>query len=432
MDFIFLSIDANPKEYLIKKLVLQNEQETNRIIQNAIKQTDESIPKIASEDDFFEIDKKQKTLIEVSKRCAIQELVNKAPLIEGEVVEEDFFSFLTEEFLDFPVNTAVLKRKTNKSEMLYLFRLANVSGGNISHSNPEISEPSQFLAKGFSGTITKKLVSKMLSFAAKEGASAILSKLGTVVINMVLKELFGDDEQKMLDEIKKVIKQEIEGNEVSKIEGKIDGTIQFLTVEYKHMKEKADLNNIEKRKELLENLKQYSHAFYQDVIGVLKQPKYASRGIKTFAIGSAIHLLITQEMAMIDPDEMNPNNSGYLLTLRDNAEIYRSHMQTSFDKIIRDRNAKMKIYPHTFVDCLPSGSCVRKTTMRWSDDEAKELATGFTNTKNPKRSAYENAEISLNRYRTGVINKLIKDLDDPEKETIPALKKLTTFTFPTR
>ncbi len=238
-----------------------------------------------------------------------------------------------------------------------------------------------------------------------------------------------DDKEKMLAEIRKIVRDEIESNEITKIEGTIEGTVQFLAVEYKNMKAKANLSDTAKRAELLANLKTYSHKFYTDVIGTLKQEKYAIRGLKTFAIGSAIHLLITQEMAMIDPDEMNPNDSGYLLTLRANAKTYRSHLETYFSKAINNRKAQIEVFSDTFVDCLGGATCVTKYTYSWVDKKTGKKVKGFSGSKKPDRSASQNAHISMEKYRKKIITQLTKDLGNPKISAIPSLKVIENFSF---
>ncbi|WP_299440972.1 hypothetical protein [uncultured Aquimarina sp.] len=435
MEFTFLNIKGVSRTYLKEKLtgnLVQRieENELNTMIDNAMKHTNGQLPQIATDADFFAIDRKQKMLVDVSKRCAIQELIEQAPLIEGEEIEEDFFSYLTVPFLNFPKYTAVLKRKTNKAEIVYFFDLVLIDGGDIQHLTPvQPVETEMHMAKSISYTITGELVKKMLGLAAKKAGAAIASQLGAIIINMVMKELFGDDKEKMLAEIRKIVRDEIESNEITKIEGTIEGTVQFLAVEYKNMKAKANLSDTAKRAELLANLKTYSHKFYTDVIGTLKQEKYAIRGLKTFAVGSAIHLLITQEMAMIDPDEMNPNDSGYLLTLRANAKTYRLHLETYFSKAINNRKAQIEVFSDTFVDCLGGATCVTKYTYSWIDKKTGKKVKGFSGSKNPDRSASQNAHISMEKYRKKIITQLTKDLGNPKVSAIPSLKVIENFSF---
>jgi hypothetical protein len=323
MKFVFLSTAGDAEHYVAEKLKAQmNRAHDERpmlqappqsMLQNALAHLKNPVPRIASEAEFFEINNKQKLLVEVAKRCAIQELVESAPLIEGEEIEEDFFSYLLEPWHDVPAYTAVLKRRTNRAEVLYIFDLVQIDRGTIVHLNPPGPELPRPVPPrlGISFEITGAMVKQLLKWGGKQAAGVVVSKLGAVVLNLVMKELFGmDDTQRLIDEVKKIIKDEIESNEITKIEGALAGTLQFLTVEYRHQKDKMNLDKVENRKILLTDLKSYSNKFYTDVIGTLKQEKYAIRGLKTFTFAASVHLLITQEMALVDPDYLNPNDSG--------------------------------------------------------------------------------------------------------------------------
>lgn len=435
MEFKFLSIQGDATKHITQVLTNSNSQpsenEIESIVANAVDNFQNEIPVIAKEEDFFSITREQRIKIDVAKRCAIQEVADEMLLLENEEIKEDFFSYLLEPFHNLPKYTGVLKRTTNKAVVMFFFPLVKIDAGSLVHLTP--IQPKEFempLAKGISVMITGELVKKLLGKAAQKVGGAIAGKLGAIIINLVMKELFGDDKQKMLDDIRRIVKAEIEENEIAKIEGAIEGTIQFLTVEYKNMKAKANLSDVNKRRELLENLKPYSHKFYTDVIGVLKQSKYAVRGLKTFAIGSAVHLIITQEMAMIDPDEMNPNNSGYLLTLRSNATTYREHLEANFNKTVNGRRAQISVFEYTEVLSGGGNMMSTKITYGWKDTKIDKVVKGFVSSKDPKKSVRENAEASMQAHKNKVINKLIDDLGNPKEMAIPSLRILEKFSFP--
>jgi hypothetical protein len=401
------------------------------IVQQALSQIKGPLPRIATKEEFYQVNKEQMTQIEVAQRCAIQGLVENAPLIEGEEVEEDFFSYLLEPIDGLPVNTGVLQRRTNMAEILYIFDLVLIDDGNLVHLDPpppiEPPGPRRLLKLSF--TITGKMIKSLLKTAGTKVATTALSKVGAVVLNIVMKELgMENDNEKMLSEIRKVIKEEIDSAEITKIEGTIDGTLQFLSVEYKNQKANLDLSNVVNRRALLTDLKDFSNKFYTDVIGTLKQDRYAVRGLKTFMCAAPVHLLLTQEMALVDPDYMNPNESGFLQTLRDNATIYRNHVQNAYNKAINDRN-NMQVYTEPFVDSM-GNSAVRKTTWWWRDNVSSQRAGQFMDTKKPERSASQNAHESLERHRNDVLNKRREELGKPQETFLDVIGDLQNFSFP--
>lgn len=433
MNIYFSSITMDPKKYLTEKLgtgfSTDQKSDLSHEVESAMSHLSGTKPTVAREEDFIEISDEQKKIIEVSKRCALQELADSSPLIEGEVIEEDFFSYLSEPWHDFPADTAVLRRTTNFAQLLYIFDLVKIEHGKVIHLMPLQPAEETRVLKGIEFEITGALVKKLLQTAGKKAAEKALGMLGSFVINIVMKEVFGvDDTQKLLDEIKKIIKDEIESNEITKIQGTIDGTLLFLTTEYKHRKDKADLSSPEARRALLNSLTYYSNKFYTDVIGTLKQEKYAVRGLKTFAMGATVHLIITQEMALIDPDYMNPNDSGYLLTLRDNAVTYRSHVESHYNKAMGERN-NMGIFYKDFTDCQ-GNICVHKTMTMWRDNVTGEVVGEFFGSKKPKKTALENATASLERHRNAVLSELDAKLGKPKENFLAEIGGFEKYTFP--
>lgn len=435
MKFVFLHVNNDAKNYVSNKLqTLLNRYndgspllaEQPSVVNNALSHLDNAKPAIASKEEWYDVTKEQLKQVAIAQRCALMGLVETAPLLEEEVIEEDFFSYLTTEFDDMPAGTAVLKRTTNKAEMVYFFDHVLISNGHLVYNYPKpVYDTVRGEATlGISFTITSEMIKKLL----KSAASAALSQIGAAILGAIAKELFGDDTQKLIDKIKEVIQAEIVSNELDKMNGAVQGTLQFLCVEYQNKKRKTDLKNIEKRKELLNELKPYSTKFYTDVIGVLKQDKFAEKGLKSFMTAASVHLLITQEMALVDPDYMNPNESSYAETFRANAKNYHAHVKTSYKNAYNRRN-NMEVYTKQFTDCM-GATCVHSTTFHWRDNVSGETASGFTNTKNPDVTAGEHARRSLEKHRTKVLNQLKEKLGHPQETFLDGIGDLETYTFP--
>jgi|GEM_PF-2326024 len=444
MRSIFLNIKSDAAGYASGKLMAQmnyvpggyelGPETIEAFIQNALSQTQKPAPRIASGEEFYKTDKQQLLQVQIAERCAIQELVELAPLLPGEEITEDFFSYLTEPVDDIPANTGVLRRSTNMAQLLYIFEYVRIDNGTLVHIDPPPPVippgPRRMLRGGpASAFSTKDLIKKLLKTAGMKVGSAALSKVGSIVLSIVMKELgIENDSEKLLAEVKKIIKEEIDGAEISKIEGRIEGTIQFMTVEYKNQKDASDLSKIESRRALMSDLKSYSNLFYTDVIGTLKQERYAIRGLKTFMFAAPVHALLTQEMALVDPDFMNPNQSSFLKTLRDNATIYRGHVQRAYEKAMNDRN-QMEVFSKIFVDTM-GNSTSSKTTWWWRDKVTDKVAGEFGSSKNPDKSAYQNAAESLDQYRNDVLNKRREELGNPQETFLDVIGDLENFSFP--
>lgn len=434
MNFIYLSLPEDANSYLKEKLLNGSANgEATGIISNIIEQSRKNIdlPKIASESDFYNVDKKQMKLINVAKRCATQSIFDVYPMGADEEIEEDFFSYLTSPWHDLPAQTAVLKRKTNKSEVIYFFDFVQIDKNGIVYlpiTQPE-DEP-YIAARGLTMSVVSKFMTKALKFAGPKIGSAVMEKLGAVVMNLVMKELFGvdGDADRIIKEVRKIIKEEIEENEISRVTGTIDGTIQYILVEYYNKRRKLDLKNRDRRAELETKLLSFSNKFYTDVIGFLRQDKYAERGLKTFAFGATIHLLLTQELALIDPDEMDPNESSYLETLRNNARNYKAHVQGVYNRAIAARNNLSVFSEESVVD---NGTrYIRSVQWYWRDGFLNKRHGPYGPAKNPDRTAYENAHYHMEQYRTKVLAETREALGHPQETFLSAIDGLINFSFP--
>ena len=445
MRILYLSISNDAARYVKEKEKTAMEwseepgQETKEpsaeFIEKALSQTKKPAPVIATREQFYDVDQRQRVLVEVAERCAIQELAEDAPLIDGEAVEEDFFSYLLEPFEDLPVNTGVLKRTTNMAVILYIFDLVLIDNGNVVHLPPPpavVPPPRPILRGGGGGSpleITGKMIKGMLKSAGLKGGTFIAEKFGAMIIGIVMEQLgMKNDEQKMMEQIGKIMREEIEGNEIEKMEAAIAGTMHYLNNEYKNRRRQMNLNDITQRKDLSNSLTPYSTKFYTEVISLLMREKYAVKGLKTFMLGASVHLLITQELALVDPYAMNPNDSGYLLTLRDNANTYKNHVETSYNKAMRDRD-NMEVVNDTFIDFI-GNSMVRKTMYKWVDRVTGQQASGFSDTKNPKKSANQWAYESLENHRREVLEKRRTELGKPLDNFLPEINPLLNFSFP--
>ena len=438
MFFVVLDVHSGSrKDYLTKKIqagvmnVLGEEILGSDFVDKQVSSlmSSDEIPAVSlmKEDEFYKINDKQEYMLDIAERCALTELVHTAPLIEGEEIAEDFFTYLKEPFNEFPKNTGVLKRRTNMAELLYIFDHVQIKDGTVTYREEKQPTAESGDVVGSSdkiGDIIKDLLSK--------AAGAAGGKIGALIFNLVIKEIFGkDDNKEFIEAIQKVVKDEIESNQIDKINGRIRGTIQFMTNEYQERKKDSNLSKKEDRKELLDLLSHYSQDFYTDVIGILEQPAYVQKGLKAFILGASIHLIITQEQALVDWKTMKPNESSYAATLKLNAKQYREHIETVFDKMVKTRLEKIKWYNSPDYACGRTGCHVTRDAWAWSDEETHEGEKIYNDMHKKGPSAKELAEQAASNKKTKVLNKMTEDAGDPKSNAIPSLKKLETNKIPT-
>ncbi|HKQ51538.1 MAG TPA: hypothetical protein VJT74_04160, partial [Pyrinomonadaceae bacterium] len=256
-------------------------------------------------------------------------------------------------------------------------------------------------------------------------------KVGSIIFSLVIKEIFGtDDNAKFVEAVQQVVREEIVSRDIDKITGHIQGTIQYLTNEYQVRKSKSDLSNVEQRKELLNSLSPYAKDFYTGVMGVLEMPEYAEKGLRSYLLGSSIHLVITQEQALVDWEHMNPNDSSYAETVRRNAKHYREHTETTFDTMVNNRMAKIK-WGHTpDMACGKTGCHITREAWGWGDEVTHDGEKFYEDQHKKGPTAKELAERAANAQKTKVYNQMAESTGDPRNNALPDLKKLETMKFP--
>jgi hypothetical protein len=430
MDFMFLGVPPNAEAYLQEKFLDDpaNEKEKERIsrlIDNTRKNTD--VPQIAAESDFFDLDRNQMRMIEIAKRCAIQSLAVEYPLNAGEEIEGDFFSYLTAPWHDVPAFTGVLKRKTNMAEILYFFDSVRIGQDGILHlpfQQPDEEPPPP---RGLSMSVVSTFIQSALKKLGPKIGGAIAEKLGAVVMKLVMKEVFGidDDTTKIIKEVERIVKEEIETNEITRVQGTINGTLSYLSGEYFNLKRSKKVIDREARKELTQGITPYSNKFYTDVVGLLETDKYEERGLKVYLFGATVHLMLTQELALVDPDEIDPNQSSYLITLRDNAKKYKAHVQRVYQSAMANRNRFRVFSERTIVE---SGNrYITSIQWYWQDEALNQRHGPFGSSKNPDKSAEQNAHDDMEQFKTRALTEKREQLGNPEDSFLGVIDGVANF-----
>ncbi|WP_215224463.1 insecticidal delta-endotoxin Cry8Ea1 family protein [Echinicola shivajiensis] len=439
MNFLFKNILINEKEQFLKEKTalifkrIYEEASEEDLAEFVSKQVEHilqhpaanNIP-LASEDDFYAINKVQTKILEASKNCALDEVERYVPLLEDEKIESDFFTFLKAPYLNFKANTGVLVRKTNKAEIIYFFDAVMIDNGNVVHLKPALPEmPSTQMLTGGSD-FAKTLIKKLFSSAA----GAIGGQIGSMILSFVMQEIFGakSDSKKMIDEVKKVVREEIHTNEIEKINAGISGFIGFMMGEYQDLKDASDLSSKEDRKDLTKRITDFLPDFYTKVIALLMSESYKRKSLQTFQTAAAFHLIILQELALVDPKNFDPNESSYSVTLHSKAKEYHTHISDTFNAVISDRKAKIRVFSNPFVDCQ-GNMCVSTPGCKWCDDETGYVSGRYYNTKNGE-SCGTKARRAANYHTEQVVNQLTDWLGNPNENSLPYLEKMTTYVFP--
>jgi hypothetical protein len=380
--------------------------------------------------DFPALDQAQQTEIDIAKRCARMRLVVESPLVDGEEVVEDAFTYLKEPFVDCPAGTGALHRRTNMADLFYIFDNVVIDNGKLVYPQEEVPELPAVVPRVAAGLDFDigKLVKELLGKAAGAGGGAI----GSLVFKLVMKEIFGqeDDTAKFVSAVQKVVREEIVSDRIDLINGRIEGTLLFMTNDYQERKKRADLSKVHDREELLHVLDQYSERFYGEVMGVLEQDSYARKGLKSYQIAASMHLILTQEQALVDPKSMNPKQSGFAQTLSRNARHYREHVEGTFDGMVNERLAKIGSMEAVDTRCYKWGCKSEKVGWAWFDSEAHEGRTFRDDAHKDPPSAKDLAERAASAQRDKVYAQMAADTANPRTNSIPQLKQLEATPIP--
>ncbi|MFP8965210.1 hypothetical protein ACKC9G_01330 [Pokkaliibacter sp. CJK22405] len=397
------------------------------------------VPRVALADpaDFPTLSPEQAFTIEVASRCALMEVAESSPLLESETLVHEYFTYLTDALDVFPPMTPVLLRQTSHASLLYVFDNVRLDGGDL-HYTPcmmpdERLSKAQLLEASQRLTLlgTKSMAVKMLQSLLGKAAGAAGGKIGAIIFNLVVKELFGgDDNQAFVDAVKQVVRDEIDSAELDKINGYIQGTLLYMTNEYRIRKEHSDLNNIEDRKELLQSLEKYSKTFYTEVMGVLGQKRYAEKGLQSYMLGASIHLIITQEMALVDWKTFDPRASSYAATVQLNARHYREHITGTFEPMLKNRLEQVGWGYTPTMMCNRIGCFVSRKAWSWWDRDAKLSETFYNESHKKPPSAETLARQGYNRRHDEVRQETATNAGDPMHTAVPNLKTLERTPIP--
>src|SRR5262245_47717113 len=121
----------------------------------------------------------QEADVQARKRCALATAMREWPLVAGETVEEDVFTWLQEPFGGLPARTAAMRRRTNMAELYFLFDNVLVDGGSVAFTAPD--PPPQ--AAHLLGAEKESLVAAMGNGLATGLASAIGGRIGALIFD---------------------------------------------------------------------------------------------------------------------------------------------------------------------------------------------------------------------------------------------------------
>lgn len=306
--------------------------------------------------------------------CVMQSIQRETPLLEGEVLQDETFTYLNKPFNGARPRSVVLLRTTNFGQLVYLFKEVAVDqDGRLLFLGA--------MPKVLSDTADTELFldnpEEVLATIGSKLAGSLLSSLGGAIAKSLFESVFPPGVPSYFDkvyvEMKRIVGQELQQSTIDSVDGAIKNIQQHLEYEYLPAKAARDLTVLEDRKHLFTLLQKYESTFLSGpngMLGTLMSDKYAKLGFSVFLIAASLQLALFQEMAVVDPGNLgrdgtvrDPLLSSYGRpddgTVAQAALKYADFAEKLWPKIIADRRAKVHQHEQTLcaLGDTSGGSC---------------------------------------------------------------------------
>lgn len=370
---------------------------------------EESPLPIARAEDFPAVTSEQESRIEERKRCALEDVERASPLQPGEIVAEDFFSYLVEPVGDISPGTPVLRRRTNFAELYYIFDGVEIRAGEAVFKAVIPPEVTPVTVAPLTGTPS------IAVDIGKSLAIALLKWVGSTIIEEIFPPQVPTYFDKVYAEIGKIVSRALTTQTIEEINGAINGKVRWLRDAYTPIREKED------RRELLRLLRDQSRELY-DKVATLMLERYAMEGLPVFIVAAGLHLTMLQEEALVqsrtsgDGRKLLAENSIAAGTIQD----YAGHLEETFPKLVAARGNAVTVVTARHDKCVPTSRgivCFRSEDgHRWKDTVTGEVGSEFLDYVDGKKivSRKANAEADRKKRVAAVVARLDDDLGNPQ------------------
>jgi hypothetical protein len=360
---------------------------------------------IAEEKDFPLLKPEQNSAIEARKRCALKDIEKKYPLLSGEVVQADFFTFLKSPYNELPINTPVLKRVTNMAETYYLFEGLKIVDGTI-----EISYTTKPTYTTFEAAPIKSVTVEIAKNLAGGLVSGIGDKIGALIFDAIFPPGVPSYFDEVYREIRKIVKEEVVSNTIDIINGRINGTQQWVATVYTPRKNQDPPIP---REELFDMLKHYVDLLFTEAVGILLERGYDKPGFSVFLVAAGMHLALLQEQALVDPHQNDPTKSSFAESVKLTAKRYADHIADIYPQITDDRKNAVEIQHGQHCSYI-AHDVVCTDYYRFHDNLNKKNGKEWPKDKDHPGSAARNeAEKDRENYYKIILGELSQNLGDP-------------------
>ncbi len=329
---------------------------------------------IATPAQFPSVTDEQMAEVNLRSRCLLEHVERMSPLLEGERIEEDFFSYLTEPFESLPASTVLLRRRTNLGELYYLVENVGITPhGELVPQGSALPAPRVVMFDITLGSAAAWLGEKV--------ASGLVSAIGGAIFSAIWDQMFPPGVPDYFDQVYEEISRRLRADVAVHIKGALGNIQNAISSEYRPRRAGADLSLPRIRQDLFNMLQKYDNTFLSGsdgMMGTLMDPTYAEEAFPVFLLGGGLQLALYQEMANVDPvlnsqDQWpSPLESSYgrpqTGTTAITAKRLAAHARQTWTKMMQKREEAIKLNELSYAGGSGgSGVAVALHTIEYSD-----------------------------------------------------------------
>jgi hypothetical protein len=318
-------------------------------------------------EDWPHVPEREMRVIHYRIHRIITAIAESYPLLRGEEMEKDgyFATYLSKDYLHFPVGTVAVRRTTSFGELVFfdnsfVFKDKSITGHHRPivpdlDSNPNLKVGAAIKWGDLAIDIAKSLAS---SIAGKAGA-AIFDKLFPAGVPSYFDEVYTQFERIINKAIAENKRKEISAS-VSAVQ---DGMRTYNII-------KKDPAKYEQSQQMLSDLWNESRNLVSTIM------VFNEVGLGLFSVAGGLHLAILQERAFTDRDHEDPNDSPWAIELLAKANAFAPWAIAEHNKTIKTRGdaiTEVKFVQRSVF--VPGAGMVDESYYVWEDKIAGDRYT---------------------------------------------------------
>lgn len=323
------------------------------------------------------------------------------PLVEGEVIEEDLFSYLTDDWEHAPKGTPVLRRTTSQALIYCFFEEMEVTPGKAKPLRPVPTEDADWADRALDHEETPEVDAEE---TALKIASALCEERAAFAVEQVMGGAVPDYFGQAYGEIRGIVAEEMNAHLVREITDEFSGAQLWNNNHYLPL---AQAVPPPPKQVLADEMNFTVRAFY-GYLAKLMDAQVAQICLGEFMIGASMHLSFIQEVCKVT----GAPNWKQELSL--DAAQWATHAELTWEAVRDARAAKIEVqadgecvpvdgatkcaYYYTTYDCLAQ-TWGGKFYYRASDDDSGRAAKARAEAEAASRrlAAVENLRATLGK-----------------------------------